>query len=90
MIEFGAVNWRDSGRALRAFGVDGRIVFLLLLFLFRIRWWTFWLLIITAIVLFVFDRMGYTIPNALRRIRVLLTAPRKPAVRRSRVGRSDR
>ena len=40
--------------------------------------------------LILLERQGYTIPNAMRRLRVLFTGPNKLAVVGRRLGRSDR
>ena len=82
--------WRETGRALTFFGLDGRAMFLLLLVLYRPRWWTLAVAIIGMGVLIAMQRQGYTIPNAIRRARVFLTGPTKRAVTGRRLGRSDR
>ena len=83
-------SWYNTGRRLRLFGVDGRVVFLFVFFLGHIRWWTFVLFVLSALALAFLDYRGYTVPNAIRRIRVLVMGPHRPAVLRKRLGRSDR
>lgn len=82
--------WRESGKALTFFGIDGRVMFLLLLVLYRPRWWTLSLAVFGIVLLILLERNGYTIPNAIRRIRVFFTGPNKLAVIGRRLGRSDR
>lgn len=82
--------WRDSGQFLTFFGIDGRAMFLLLLVLYRPRLWTLGVAATGMFILILLQRSGYTVPNALRRLRVLATGPLKPAVVGSRRGRSSR
>lgn len=72
--------WRDSGDRLKMFGVDGRAMFLLLLIMYRPRVWTLIVALVGIVVLILMERKGYTIPNALRRLRILMTGPNKLAV----------
>lgn len=72
--------WRDSGDRLKMFGVDGRAMFLLLLIMYRPRVWTLIVALIGIVILILMERKGYTIPNALRRLRILMTGPNKLAV----------
>lgn len=83
-------NWYNTGRPFRFFGVDGRIVFLLALCMYHPRLWTLGVALATGAVLMFLEYKGYTIPNALRRLRVLLMGRRRPAVIGHRLGRSDR
>lgn len=83
-------TWYNTGRQVRLGGVDGRLVFFFILFLFHIRWWTFAVFLSVSILLAFLEYRGYTIPNAIRRIRVLVMGPLRPAVLRKRAGRSDR
>lgn len=69
--------------------VDGRAAFLLMLMIYHISWWTFSLAVGGIIVLVLLERKGYTIPNALRRLRVLLIGPLRPADTGTRRSRSD-
>lgn len=65
-------------------------MFLLLLVLYRPRWWTLAVAIVGIIVLVLMEREGYNLPNALRRARILVMGPLKAAVVGRRQGRSDR
>lgn len=82
--------WRESGRQLTFFGVDGRAMFLLLVVLYAPRLWTLGLAFAGIIVLILMERQGYNIPNAMRKARILFTGPLKAAVVGRRQGRSDR
>ena len=82
--------WRESGQTLTFFGVDGRAMFLLLLVLYRPRLWTLGVAAVGMGVLLILNRQGYTVPNAMRRIRVVFTGPNKLAVVGRRRGKTSR
>lgn len=88
--EMGQVKWRETGRSLRFFGVDGRALALLVILVYHPRLWTLVLFAVGVAALVILERMGYSVPNALRRIRVLIVGNRRPAVGQTRMGRSDR
>lgn len=88
--EMGYIKWRDTGRSLRFFGVDGRALFLLFILIYHPRLWTLVLFGLGLASLVLLERMGYTVPNALRRLRVLVVGRRRAAVGPVRQGRSDR
>lgn len=82
--------WRETGRKVTFFGLDGRAMFLLLFVLYAPRLWTL-ILALMGIGLFVWlERRGYTVPNALRRIRIFMTGNVKRAAHRSRLRKSLR
>lgn len=87
--EFGHIKWRDTGRDVTIFGMDGRVAMLFSVWLYRPRMWTFALLISFVVLLVVLRRFGYTIPNALRYLRLFITGRRKPAHSRGRSRASD-
>ncbi len=82
--------WRESGRQLTFFGIDGRAMFLLLVVLYAPRLWTLSLALLGIIALILMERKGYNIPNAMRKARILFTGNTKAAVVGRRVGRPDR
>lgn len=83
-------QWRDTGRQVRFLGiVDGRAAAFLIIMIYHISWWTFALAVLGVAVLVILERKGYSIPNALRRLRVLLLGPSRPADTGTRRSRSD-
>lgn len=83
-------QWRDSGRQVRFLGfIDGRAAFLLMLMIYHISWWTFGIAVGGMVALVLMERKGYTIPNAMRRLRVLLVGPVRPSDTGTRRSRSD-
>jgi len=83
-------NWRDTGRQIRFLGIDGRAMALLLLVLYSPAWWSLITAIIGITLLVLLERAGYTVPNALRKLGVIMVGKYRPAVIKSRRGRSDR
>lgn len=61
--------WRDTGRQLKLFVFNAYLAVPLLIFLLHITWWTFTLLVATAIFMFVIERKGFTVPVALLALR---------------------
>jgi hypothetical protein len=83
--------WRDNGRTVRIFGIDWRAAALLLLALLHISLWTFVIAIVGIAILVILERwLGYTVPNALRRLNIVFFGASRPAMSHGRRGRSDR
>lgn len=80
--------WRETGRTAKVFMVDARAMISLAAFMVHISWMTFYFVIATLLFFFILNQFGYTLPNALRRVRVLLlfgkTRPAIPFWRRQR------
>ncbi len=72
--------WRDSGKAVKFFGIDGRLVFFLVIFIFHFSYFTLGLFLSAVVFFGILERMGYTLPNALRRSNVLISGNRKAGV----------
>lgn len=88
--EMGSIKWRDTGRRLRFAGMDGRLLAFLLVFLYHPRLWTLAILVLAIAALVVLERMGYSLPNALRRLRVITFGGLRAAKSPRRTWRSDR
>lgn len=85
------ISWRDTGRQIRFLGVvDGRAAILLMIAMYHISWWTFGIAVAGIVALVLLERKGYSIPNAFRRLRVLITGPVRSSDNGTRRGRSDR
>lgn len=70
-------HWRDSARSPRFFLVDARAAFPIFLFLMHIRWWTFSLVIISAVFFGIIEHYGFTVPVFLRWLRNFLAGKTK-------------
>lgn len=84
------MNWRNIGRQLRFYSLDGRSIFLIIFFLYSWSYVTFWILIFGFILLWLIERRGYTLPNAWRKVKAWIGGPHRPSVTPRRQGRSDR
>lgn len=73
-------HWRDTMRTVRFFGFDGRVAFLVPVWLVYLRWST---VIITFIVFYVFkflENKGLTFPAALRAFRCWMVGRTRPGL----------
>ncbi|PKU21947.1 IcmT/TraK family protein [Telmatospirillum siberiense] len=61
--------WRDSMRPARLFGLDARLIWVVVTFLFCINKMTFILLLVVLTVLIVVERHGLNLPSAIRLLR---------------------
>ncbi|HCJ8469494.1 TPA: IcmT/TraK family protein [Escherichia coli] len=82
--------WRNTGRIVRFFGIDGRAMILLILAIYYISWITIGILAVGILGLVLLENMKYTIPNAYRALKVLIAGKYRPAVVSKRLGRTDR
>lgn len=76
-----AVFWRDSGRPVKFFIVDGRAAWAALLLVVHFSKHTLIAVAATFVFLYVVEVLfKYTIPNAARKLRSVLRGRRRPAV----------
>lgn len=73
------IYWRDTFRNPRFFILDGRIAGVMLIFVMHITLWTFLLLVITAGVLWYFERKSVKPEDILRFLRSSLIGRRRTA-----------
>lgn len=71
--------WRDTGRPIRFFGVDGRAASGLLLVLLHISMLTLSIALVLIVTFALLERFDYTLPNAWRKLRVLVSGRKKRA-----------
>lgn len=64
--------WRETGRIAKVFGIDARVMILFLLFMVHVSMWTALLVLGSVLFFAVLAQFGYTFPNALRRLKVVL------------------
>ena len=72
--------WRDSGRPIRLGPVDGRAAVLILVALYMMKIIIILVCLLGMVGLFVLEKRGYTIPNALRKLNVMVMGKVRPAV----------
>lgn len=88
-VNFTGLSWRDTGRSMKFGPVDARALGLALIWMYHMRLWTFLIGVVGVGLLSFVEYRGYSIPNALRRISVLIMGNHRPAVSHRRLGRSD-
>lgn len=71
--------WRETGRPYRIFGIDGRAIFPVLIFLVHFSMFTLFLGIGGVLAFALLEHKKYTVPNARRRAGVLLIGKRRAA-----------
>lgn len=90
-MSFTRFNWRDTGRQLRFLGfMDGRAAFLLVIMIYHVSWWTFGMAVVGITALIILEKRGYTLPNAFRRLRVLMSGSIKHSDTSTRQSKIDR
>ena len=73
--------WRETGRTAKVAGFDSRVMLSFVLFAVHMSMWTLYLVFATLIFFTILSQFGYTLPNALRRMRVLvLFGKTRPAI----------
>jgi len=72
--------WRNTGYGGKFLGADYRAMFPILIFFLHMRWWTFWVAVAGVVVMAVVAKFGYTVPVALRSVRMAISGPVKFAV----------
>ena len=78
-MSFGrGILWRNLGRPVRLGPLDGRCVFFILLAAYHWALWTLILAFVGMLFLFWVERIGYSIPNLVRRASVLIMGPVRP------------
>lgn len=78
---FNSMNhWRNTARPVRFFHVDYRAGVFLFVFMMHIRLWTFLLLLAVMTILWLLEKRGLTMPLALRRLRLWVIGPFRPAL----------
>lgn len=71
-IEILSGFWRESARSARLAFMSAYVVAPMMLFLLHIRWWTFWVLVLTLVVMTIIERFGFTPPVAILAVRAKL------------------
>ncbi len=73
------IAWRETMRTPCFFLLDAHIVFVLPLFVFHIRWWTFAVLVFAVLAFAALRGFQYRPSSALRLLRSALAGPLRPA-----------
>lgn len=81
-------HWRNSMRPIRFFAFDARAAIPYVFLLLYARLVTLVICVIVTAIFAILERMGLTVPSALRKFRSWLVGPRRPAwisIRRRRM-----
>jgi intracellular multiplication protein IcmT len=78
-IDLSNVHWRNTARSVRFFAFDARAAAPLLVTILHTRIWTLVLSIIIILFFVLLERFGLTLNIAMRRFRLWLTGPYRPA-----------
>lgn len=88
-MSFGSgILWSNLGMPVRLGPVDGRAVIFIVIAAYHWALWTLGLAVVGILVLFQIERMGYSVPNLIRKISVIIMGKKKPH-QTSRKPRSD-
>lgn len=82
--------WRNTGKPIKFLIFDGSAVIFILLLIFFTSVKMFIFCFLGMFSLAILNYFGYTIPNALRRFRIIATGKYKHAVPTKRMSRIDR
>ena len=75
----GDYHWRNSMKPLKFFALDARAAAPFLVLLLHFRLWTLYLCIVITLIFHIVERMGFTVPSALRALRSWLVGDKRPA-----------
>lgn len=74
-------HWRNTMRPIRFFNLDARAVLPFFALIFYARLVTLFLAIVITVIFWIVEKMGLTLPSALRKLRALLVGVKRPALR---------
>lgn len=81
---YNGVTWRNTGSRPRFFMFDSSVFFFLIAIFYSFTLVAFVISLICILILYILEKKGYTIPNALRKFRIVFTGRYKAAVENSR------
>lgn len=73
-------RWRETGRQVKVGPLDGRLMIFIVIFFLSPSMFLLYLAIAAMIFFYALDYMGYTLPNALRKMSVLAGGKKKNGV----------
>lgn len=73
-------RWRESGRQVKVGPLDGRLMIFIVIFFLSPSFFLLYLAIAAMLFFYALEYMGYTLPNALRKLGVLCSGKRKNGV----------
>lgn len=79
MADISGDHWRNTARDVKFFAFDARAAAPLLFVIIHMRLWTLTLAIVVLLVFVLLERFGLSVNIALRRLRLWITGPYRPA-----------
>lgn len=73
-------SWRESGRMVKFFIFDGRLMIFILLCIMFPKLYLFILTLIAMLFFYFLEYIGYTLPNAIRKILIIISGKKKNGV----------
>lgn len=73
-------SWRESGRMVKFFIFDGRLMIFILLCIMFPKLYLFIITLIAMIFFYILEYVGYTLPNAIRKILIIISGKKKNGV----------
>src|SRR3546814_9147184 len=81
-------HWRDTYRTPRLFMIDARAAIPLLASALHVAWWTVLPAVMTLVLFFWLERIGLSLPSALRALRATFAGNERPALSKNRLHQS--
>lgn len=73
-------RWRETGRQVKVGPLDGRLMIFIVIFFLSPSYFLLYLALAAMLFFYALEYMGYTLPNALRKMSVLASGRRKNGV----------
>lgn len=73
-------TWRETGRMVKVGPFDGRLMIFLIVFLLFPSFFLFYTIIVAILFFYGLEYVGYTLPNAIRKIGIFFSGNKKNGV----------
>ena len=73
-------TWRDTGRQVKVGPLDGRLMVFFVLWIMFPSFLLFSIALLSVVFFYILDYMGYTLPNAIRKVSVALAGKKRNGV----------
>ncbi len=77
---FKDTRWRDTGRQVKVGPLDGRLIIFFVLFFLFPSFIMLYLVLAAMVFFYGLQYMGYTMPNAIRKLKILISGKHKKGV----------
>lgn len=73
-------SWRESGRRVKIGPLDGRLMIFVIVFVLLPSMYMFYLMLFSFGVFYGLEYIGYTLPNAIRKVKILISGKTKSGI----------